>query len=559
MRNDKNESTSFLQPLYEVADRYGDKTAIIDLNSGNTEKEYNYDFFLKLVKKYADNIKKACRNKHQQFIGLSLPKSIHYYAMMLAIMETGNIYIPLPVLPVTTKKQKEHYNELQQRASTLHIDVLICSTSSDIKWRKKLFEDKTITSYSQLQNKISISASNNLTQRGKEFPPKDPIAYIINTSGTTSNPKSIVISQRCVISTIQDSIRLMKIPEGANLRVLQRSELNKDPSIFELLLGLLSGNCIVSLQESVNPANAIDMLPNIIRKYSINVLLSPPDRLTTYKQDPDKFPAEWSKSLGFILSTTDKAAPDTLEYYLSKKHIKVFDGYGPTETTIGLMICELDLAGTFRGTLGNINQHMFSNRTIKVFNTEPSGNIEEITEGRGELCIAGRAVMLGYCKNGQLLLLESHELADQRIHYDSIMYYRTGDLVEITPEKNLIFIDRISGNKKISGNFVTPTEEIKNRILKKLKEKSNEIFNISVSLPDKYKPYRINFDKQRVISISVMLRIMMKDSHTPLIQPFVIILIRQMQRTSCSNTATAKKLTLLAVSHQPLPGCGLRS
>lgn len=121
---------------------------------------------------------------------------------------------------------------------------------------------------------------------------------------------------------------------------------------------------------------------------------------------------------------------------------RLFNMYGPTETTIWSTMCALDEIGSFT-PLGEA----LLNTTLRV--DSPSGRSQPALAA-GELLIGGAGVTLGYWQRPELQADRFVTLADR----PGGLMYRTGDLVRRHPDGKLEFLGRLDHQVKLRGHRI---------------------------------------------------------------------------------------------------------
>lgn len=121
---------------------------------------------------------------------------------------------------------------------------------------------------------------------------------------------------------------------------------------------------------------------------------------------------------------------------------KLFNMYGPTETTIWSTMCALDDIGRFT-PLGEA----LLNTTLRV--ESPSGRAQPALAA-GELLIGGAGVTLGYWQRPEL---QADRFVTRADRPDEVMY-RTGDLVRRHPDGKLEFLGRLDHQVKLRGHRI---------------------------------------------------------------------------------------------------------
>ncbi|MFN4184083.1 MAG: MupA/Atu3671 family FMN-dependent luciferase-like monooxygenase [Hyphomonas sp.] len=127
---------------------------------------------------------------------------------------------------------------------------------------------------------------------------------------------------------------------------------------------------------------------------------------------------------------------------VSAPQAKLFNMYGPTETTIWSTMCHLDEIGSFI-PLGEA----LLNTTLRI--DSPSGRPQPALAA-GELLIGGDGVTLGYWNRPELTAERFVALPDR----PGEVMYRTGDLVRRHTDGKLEFLGRIDHQVKLRGHRI---------------------------------------------------------------------------------------------------------
>ncbi|MFJ2579506.1 amino acid adenylation domain-containing protein [Kitasatospora aureofaciens] len=265
-------------------------------------------------------------------------------------------------------------------------------------------------------------------------------AYILFTSGSTGQPKSVVTPRRAVSAAVHSLRELFGLTPDD--RVLQFASLNWDTCFEEILPALTTGATLV-----LDPDAHRGSFPRFLRmveRERITVL----DLPTAFWHELVLHLAEDRLTLPgcvrLLVIGGEAAAPARLADWsaLDTGRIRLVNTYGCTETT--LITHAVDLSGpgapgrswdgTTRAPIGRALPHV----------------VEHISE-QGELMIGGPAVALGY-----LGLPEA--TAARFVTVDGERRFRTGDRVRRAPDGVLTHEGRLDGEVKVRGIRVDPAE-----------------------------------------------------------------------------------------------------
>ncbi len=277
--------------------------------------------------------------------------------------------------------------------------------------------------------------------------PVDPgdVAYLLFTSGSTGQPKGVLVAQRTVTHFVDCVVDRYGVTEQD--RFSHTFSLCFDLSVFDLFVAWERGACVVC------PTAAEKLFPaEYIGRHRISIWFSVPSTAVVMqklrKLGPDSQPSlRWSLFCGEglpakVARAWQCAAPGAIIENL----------YGPTELTIActyyrwrgddsLPECELGLVP--------IGEPFPGMETLVVDEA-----LEAVSSGQaGELLMSGPQLGLGYWRDG-----ERTQAAFVVPPGRDRVYYRTGDRVRRTPGPGLVFLGRIDDQLKIRGYRVEPGE-----------------------------------------------------------------------------------------------------
>ena len=268
----------------------------------------------------------------------------------------------------------------------------------------------------------------------------DHLAYVLYTSGSTGRPKGAMNTHRGIVNRLlwmQERYRL-----GPRDRVLQKTPISFDVSVWELFWPLLTGACLVVAQPGGHRDPAY--LVETIRRREITFLHFVPALLAAFLEAPG---VERCVSLRQVVASGEELPADLERRFFSRLGTQLENLYGPTEAAVDVTFWPCDPDGAAgRVPIGrpvaNTALHLLGRDLRPV----PPG-------AAGELCIGGVQVARGY--------LGRPDLTAERFVPDPFAtaadadaggrLYRTGDLVRHRPSGELDFLGRIDHQVKIRG------------------------------------------------------------------------------------------------------------
>nr|AGS49929.1 long-chain-fatty-acid--CoA ligase [uncultured bacterium esnapd22] len=156
------------------------------------------------------------------------------------------------------------------------------------------------------------------------------LAYVIYTSGSTGRPKGALMAHRGAVNVAHTLTAVFGV--RAHSRMLQFPPLSFDASVSELVMAWAAGAALVlAPREELLPGPG---LARLLRDERITHVTVPPSALAV--MDPEAFP-----HLHSITATGERLPPAVVERWTTAdRHI--FNGYGPTEVTVGATVhrCE---------------------------------------------------------------------------------------------------------------------------------------------------------------------------------------------------------------------------
>ncbi len=303
---------------------------------------------------------------------------------------------------------------------------------------KEVIDDKNGLSYIMIDEMFDDDASF-YVQADSNNP-----AYILYTSGSTGNPKAVVVTFKGFMNFLEAVPKIIDFSPGKSIACF--TSVSFDIYFLEAILGLTRGLKVflASEDEQNNPQKMIKLIIN----NEIKMLQLTPSRL--------KMLMMYNNDLTFLNSVQDlmiggeKLSDELLKKIQQGPKTRIFNMYGPTETTIWSMISELTGSGYV-----DLGQPILNTRIYLLKDRrEEASNGEE-----GEICIGGDGLAEGYLNNPE----QTHKNFIDLPFGSGERIYCTGDIASYNSDGKLIYIGRDDSQVKLRG-YRIELEEIEENI-----------------------------------------------------------------------------------------------
>ena len=271
------------------------------------------------------------------------------------------------------------------------------------------------------------------------------IAYYMCTSGTTGRPKAVKVLRAGLHNFFKGMA--MIFPFEKQMRIVNITSYSFDIVFLELLFSLYNGLSVaITSEEDVASVRA---LMGFIEQSSIEIVQMTPSRLRMIQLiDSDL------KCLDHVkyLLIGGEAFPKELLPVLQKKDLRIFNMYGPTETTIWSTVSELTKAETVDVGRPILNTSIY----IVDDNNRVCENGKE-----GEICIGGAGLSAGYANNSEATKRAFIQINEGGVHE---RVYKTGDIGMLDNQGILHCFGRLDNQIKLNGNRIE-LEDINKNIM----------------------------------------------------------------------------------------------
>jgi amino acid adenylation domain-containing protein len=271
--------------------------------------------------------------------------------------------------------------------------------------------------------------------RPKELAPANDLATLLYTSGSTGDPKGIMLTHRNVASFVEWAANTFEV--SSSDRVLSHAPLHFDLSLFDIFCTLTRHGTVHLVDEMM--ARFAGAVRGLIESAGISVWYSVP---TALMQLQERRALEGIRSLRLVAFAGEVFPVPILRQLMDDVPAAEFVNlFGPTETNVctyyrlpGPPASDLEPL-----PIGRPCEH------LEVDLLDPAGSPVRMGE-TGEICVSGPAVMRGYWQ--QEALTRATKLAGR---VDS---YRTGDYAYQRGDGILMFVGRRDQQVKVRGHRV---------------------------------------------------------------------------------------------------------
>ena len=351
----------------------------------------------------------------EQPVGVCMERSLDLMVGLLAILRVGAIYVPLePGIP----KQR-----LTWLLEDCHMELAV-----------------TQAKYAPLLQELDIrpvfpdESATTKFQAGSVDPGQ--AAYLIFTSGSTGRPKGVTIAHRSIVNRISWIIRFLGL--NGRDRVLQRTPLGFDASVWELFTPLATGGALVLAEHERH--GDVGYLIRLIGKQRLTVAQMVPSLFAELLEHPN---VSDMAALRYLCCGGEAYPLQSFKRFsglgLTTRLVNL---YGPTEVSIDatarLLANEVLPVLPIGKAIDNMCCYVLDTLMAPV----PVGF-------PGELFIAGIGLARGYWQRPAWTA--ERFIPNPFAQDPGQRLYRSGDRVRCSVEGDLVFLGRVDHQIKLRG------------------------------------------------------------------------------------------------------------
>jgi len=445
------------------ADKYASKTALIFY--GN---KISYKKLKELIDRFATALADLGVIKGQT-VALYLLNCPQYVIAYFAALKVGAKVTPIS--PVYTSKEVKHQLEDSEAETIICQDILydnVEKTGISLKnviltniaeYLPLLKKQLGKSALGKVYGEMHVPTPKYIEEAGllkfqtliKKYPPRPPkieiqpredIAALPYTGGTTGLPKAAILTHHNIVSLQAQTVSFWPIfEEGKEVVIAFLPFFHIYGQVVVMLNGLVQGSTLVLFTTP-----DVDDILSAMERYQASGFYGVPT-LFEYLKDYEKTDRVNWKRLKLIACGADTLHESTIKDWERRTGTKILEGYGMTETTAVSHSTPYDRpkAGSFGVPIPGVTAAV-----VDADGTEFKG-IDEV----GELILHGPNMMQGYWKRPE-------ETKDSIIDIDGKKWLRTGDLVRMDEEGYFHFFDRKRDLIKYKGYsvFARHVEEV---------------------------------------------------------------------------------------------------
>ncbi len=410
------------QYLRDSAERYTNHSALVDQNCVLTYSE---------VLDEAEHIAFELVNRHlfKKPIAVMMDKKARNIVAFLGVALSGNYYTVID----TNMPQ----DRIEKILNTFEPEFILVDKENV---NKAAVFDRNILVYEDLQNKILNKDERNMISDVERKIIDTDILYVLFTSGSTGIPKGVIISHRSVIDYtewVADTFHF-----NHDTVIGNQAPFYFDNSVLDIYSALRNGATLHVIPPKLYslPINLLEY----IRDNKINTIFWVPTILSRIA-DMDLLDKCDIDCLKNVLFAGEVMPAKQLNEWIKRLPNAVFANlYGPTEITVDCTyyIVNREIKNDESVPIGQACM----NSDIIVLNK--NNELVKVNE-KGELCVRGSSLALGYYKNPEKTAEAFVQNPLNNLYHELI--YRTGDIVHYNELGEIIYDGRIDSQIKHMG------------------------------------------------------------------------------------------------------------
>jgi len=353
-------------------------------------------------------------------VGLFAERSPELVVGLLGVLAAGGAYLPLdPVLP-------------GDRLAWMLADAGVTVVLTQRRLRQSLPAGPAAV----VVLDAPAAAPEDVAAADAAGAPDLGLAYVLYTSGSTGQPKGVMVPHRGACATLL--WRLREFALGPGDRVLQSIPFTFDPSVWQIFGALLAGARLILVPP--DRQQDVGYLGQAIRDQGVTIADFPPSLLSVLLE---RRALAAAAALRCLFVGGEVFPPELKDRAVAALGTGLYNIYGPTEACIDVACwdCRRELGGSSVP----VGRPIAGKRVVLL-----DAALEAVPAGLpGELCAGGDGLARGYL--GRPDLTAAAFIPDPFAAAPGERLYRTGDLARLRPDGVLELLGRIDRQVKIRG------------------------------------------------------------------------------------------------------------
>ncbi|MEH1814618.1 MAG: amino acid adenylation domain-containing protein [Nostoc sp.] len=364
-------------------------------------------------------------------VGICIERSLDTLIGIISILKAGGAYLPLdPAYPV---------ERLAFMLKDAQVKILL--TQHSIVANLSTYQTHVICLDTDWET-IAQHSTNNLTETLHIFASSSAhLAYIIYTSGSTGQPKGVMVPHSSIVNRLLWGIQRYQLSPSD--RLLQKTSLNFDVSVWEIFGALLAGATLVIAQPGGHQDPSY--LVRVMAEQQITNVDFVPGMLRYILEEPG---IENCQALRYVTCGGEALPVEVRDRFFARlPAVELHNCYGPTEVSIDATswVCQphspvISIGGAI------------ANQEVYILDA----NLQPMPIGvAGELYIGGAGLAWGYLNRPDLTAVNfiPHPFLGRGAEENQVSarLYKTGDLARYLPDGNIEFLGRLDDQVKIRG------------------------------------------------------------------------------------------------------------
>ncbi|HEX6770050.1 MAG TPA: amino acid adenylation domain-containing protein, partial [Candidatus Binatia bacterium] len=369
-----------------------------------------------------------------RLVGVCMDRSPEMVVAVLAVLKAGGAYVPLDA--------RSPAERLRFLLDDTRASVLLTRQACGEVLRRPSGQGSILDSQCATicldRDRVAVEKESGANLEGNVA--ADNLAYVIYTSGSTGRPKGVLIEHQQIVNYLYGIKERFALAAGASYAMAQ--PLTVDASHTTLWPPLIFGGVLHLVSEE----RALDGqgLADYMSRFEIDLLKLAPSHLVALQLSSPSparlLPRRW------LIIGGEEAKPAWATKLRAMARCAIFNHYGPTEATVGMLTYSITEGPNFSLAFTVPLGRPLPNSTAYVLGRQ----CELVPVGvTGELYIGGSCLARGYLNRADFTAEKF--IPDPFDGAPGARLYRTGDLARYLPDGNIEFLGRTDDQVKIRG------------------------------------------------------------------------------------------------------------